>query len=136
MVTPRRSVKKGRWTRSFIVAFLAITAAVLFTANPVIASDMATAKPVIANVWELSFNVNDDGGKVRKMSIRVDETNDKVSATVDGKPMNVPDKIPFPVKLGEHSRKIVAIYPGPTIVFEGSYCVYIKDRWIGTPPCP
>ena len=35
MVTPRRSVTERRWTRGFIVAFLAIAAAVLLTAQPV-----------------------------------------------------------------------------------------------------
>jgi hypothetical protein len=124
MATPRRSVTKGRWTRGFTVAFLAIAAAVLLT-----------AQPVLANTWELSIDVK-DAGKVKKMVIKVDEAKDQVSATVDGKPVKVSDKIPFPVKLGEHSRKIGAIYPGPTIVFEGSSCVYIKGHWIGTPPCP
>jgi len=128
MVTSRRSVTKGRWTRSFIVAFLAITAAVLFT-----------AKPVIANTWELSIDLKNDAGKANKLMIRVDEAKDQVSATVDGKPVKVSDKIPYPVKLGDHSRKIGAIYPGPTIVFEGSYCIFIKNRWISVPagyPCP
>jgi len=135
MVTPRRSITKWRWTRCFIVAFLASSAAILLTAKPVLASDKATAKPVIANVWELSFNVK-DGKEVKKMVIKVDEAKDHVSATVDGEPVNVPGKTPFPVKLGEHTRILGAIYPGPVIVFEGSYCVWVKDRWIGTPPCP
>ncbi len=34
MVTPRRSITEKRWTRGFTVAFLAITAAVLFIALP------------------------------------------------------------------------------------------------------
>jgi len=135
MVTPRRSITKGRWIRGFIVAFLASTAAILLTAKPVIASDKATAKPVIANVWELSFNVK-DGKEVKKMVIKVDEAKDQVSATVDGEPVKVSEKIPFPVKLGDHSRILGAIYPGPVIVFEGSYCVWVKNRWIGPPPCP
>ena len=150
MATPRRSVKKVRWTRGFIVAFLAFTAAILLTAKPVIASemvtakpgmanDMMTAKPGMANAWGLIIDVKDDGGKVNKMTIRVNETIDKVSATMDGKELKVSDKVPFPIVLGKHTGKIAAIYPGPTIVFEGSTCVLIRNRWISYPPgtvCP
>jgi hypothetical protein len=129
MVTPRRSVKKVRWIRGFIVAFLAFTAAILLT-----------AKPVMANAWGLIIDVKDDGGNVKKMTIRANETMDKVSATVDGKELKVSDKIPYPVEVGgKHTRKIGAIYPGPTIVFEGSSCVLIGNRWISYPPgtkCP
>jgi len=93
----------------------------------------------MANTWELIIDVKADAGKEKKMTIRVDEAKDLVSATVDGKPLKVSDKIPFPVPLGKHTGKIAAIYPGPTIVFEGSTCVFIKNRWVGYPPgtvCP
>jgi hypothetical protein len=139
MVTPRRSVKKVRWIRGFIVAFLAFTAAILLTAKPVIASDMVTAKPGMANAWGLIIDVKEDGGKVKIMTIRVNETTDKVSATMEGKELKVSDKVPFPIVLGKHTGKIAAIYPGPTIVFEGSTCVLIRNRWISYPPgtvCP
>lgn len=125
MVTPRRSVAEVRWTRGFIVAFLAMTAAV-----------MLAAQPVLAEEWELMFDVK-DGGK--KMRIKYDETKDKVTATMDGKELKVSEKVPFPIVLGRHTGKIAAIYPGPAIVFEGSTCVLIKNRWIGYPPgtvCP
>lgn len=125
MVTPRRSVAEARWTRGFIVAFLAMTAAV-----------MLAAQPVLAEEWELMFDVK-DGGK--KMRIKYDETKDKVTATMDGKELKVSEKVPFPIVLGKHTGKIAAIYPGPAIVFEGSTCVLIKNRWIGYPPgtvCP
>jgi hypothetical protein len=128
MVTPRRSVKKVRWIRGFIVAFLAFTAAILLT-----------AKPVMANAWGLIIDVKEDGGKVKIMTIRVNETTDKVSATMEGKELKVSDKVPFPIVLGKHTGKIAAIYPGPTIVFEGSTCVLIRNRWISYPPgtvCP
>jgi hypothetical protein len=127
MITPRRSVTEKRWTRGFTVAFLAMAAAVLFLALPA----CSTKSRII--------DVKDNAGKVHKMTIMVDETNDQVSATVDGNALKVSEKIPFPVKLGEHSRNIGAIYPGPTIVFEGSSCVWVNNRWIGYPAgtvCP
>jgi len=124
MVTTRRTVRGKGWIRGFIVAFLAIAAAVLLT-----------AQPVKAYASELNFDVKDEG-KVKKMSIKVDDAKGSVSATVDGKPVKVNDPLPFPIVLGKNCRKIQAIYPGPVIVFEGSYCVFYNNRWIGTPPCP
>jgi len=88
-------------------------------------------------------DVKDNEGKVHKMKIKVDEANDNVSATVDGIAMDVTGKIPFPVKLGDHSRSIGGIYPGPMIVFEGSSCTCYPYggglRCIAYPPgtpCP
>ena len=63
----------------------------------------------------------------------------EISATVDGIALTVSEKKPFPIILGEHSRIIGAINPGPVIVFEGSTCVFINNRWIAYPPgttCP
>lgn len=127
MVTPRRPITEKRGTRGFTAAFLAIAAAVLFIALPA-----CSPKTTIVDV-------KDNEGKVHKMTIKVDETNDNVSATVDGNALKVTEKIPLPVKLGEHSRTLGAIHPGPIIVFEGSSCVWVKNRWIAYPPgtpCP
>jgi ribosomal protein L14 len=127
-MTPRRSITEKRWTRGFTVAFLAFAAAVMFIALPACSSLKTTI-----------VDVKDNAGNVHNMKIKVDEANDNVSATVDGIAMNVTKKIPFPVKLGDHSRSIGAIYPGPMIVFEGSSCVWVKNRWIAYPPgtpCP
>ena len=127
MVTPRRSITEGRWTRGFTVAFLAIAAAVLFIALPA----CSTKSTII--------DVKDNQGIARKMTIKVDETKDQVFATVDGEPLTVSEKKPFPVKLGEHTQQIRAIYPGPVIVFGGSSCYFINNRWIAYPPgtpCP
>lgn len=127
MTTPRGSVTEKRWTRGFTVAFMAMAAAVLFIALP--ACGLKTT----------IVDVKDNKGMIHKMTIQIDETNDQVSATVDGNAMNVPEKKPFPVQLGEHSRSIAGIYPGPVIVFEGSSCVWVKNRWIGYPAgtvCP
>ena len=124
---PRRSITEKRWIRGFTVAFLAITAAILLAAQPVA---MAADRLVI--------DVK-DGDKVKKMEIWHDSDMSNVTAIVDGKPMNVSDRKPFPIVLGPHTQKIVAIHPGPVIVFEGSTCVLIGYRWIGYPPgtvCP
>ena len=46
MVTPRRSITEGRWTRSITIAFLAIAAAVMFIAL----SGCGTRKTTIIDV--------------------------------------------------------------------------------------
>ncbi len=94
----------------FIVAFLAITAAVMFV-----------AQPVAVNAERLVIDVK-DGGKVEKMELWYDSGMSNVSAIVDGKAMKISDLKPFPIELGSHARKIAAILPGPVIVFEGSTC--------------
>ena len=127
MVTPRRSVTKVRWIRGFIVAFLAITAAIMFTAQPV----AMAAERLVVDVK--------DGDKVKKMEIWHDSDMTNVVAIVDGKALKVSDKQDFPIKLGEHTKRIVAIHPGPVIVFEGSWCALVGGRWIAYPPgtpCP
>lgn len=128
MVTPRRSVKKVRGIRGFIVAFLAIMAAILLI-----------AQPVAVNAAEI--DVKHDG-KVKKMVIEYNPATDNVVATVDGVKHKVTKKFDYPILLGKNTQKIVGIYPGevPIIVFEGnSSCVLIRGRWIGYPPstvCP
>ena len=128
MITPRRSVTEKRWTRGFIVAFLASTAAVLLT-----------AQPIVANAAEI--DVKHDG-KVKKMVIEYNPATDNVVATVDGAKHKVTKKFDYPILLGKNTQKIVRIYPGeaPIIVFEGnSSCVLIRGHWIGYPAstvCP
>lgn len=126
-MTPRRSIAEKRWIRGFTVAFLAITATILLIAQPVA---MAADRLVI--------DVK-DGDKVKKMEIWHDSDMSNVTAIVDGKPMNVSDRKPFPIVLGPHTQKIVAIHPGPVIVFEGSNCIWLGGKWIAYPPgtpCP
>ena len=127
MVTSRRSVTKGRWTRSFIVAFLASTAAVMFIA-------LSGCYPKTAII-----DVKDKENNKKQMLITYDRNMENISATVDGKNIVVGKPHEFPIELKEHTRRIVAIHPGPVIVFEGSYCIWVKNRWIAYPPgtpCP
>ena len=124
---PRRSITEKRWTRGFLVAFLAITAAILLI-----------AQPIAVNADKLAIDVK-DGDKAKKMEIVHDSALENVVATVDGKELKVSNRQSFPIVLGPHTQKIVAIYPGPVIVFEGSTCVLIGKRWIAYPPgtiCP
>jgi len=126
-MTPRRSNTEKRWIRGFIVAFLAITATILLIAQPV----AMAADRLVVDVK--------DGDKVKKMEIWYDSDMANVTAIVDGKPLNVSDRKPFPIVLGPHTQKIVAIHPGPVIVFEGSTCIWLGTRWIAYPPgtvCP
>jgi hypothetical protein len=126
-VTPRRSITEKRAIRGFIVAFLAVTAAFLLIAQPVA---MAADRLVI--------DVK-DGDKTKKMEIWHDSDMTNVVAIVDGKKVDVSDRKPFPIVLGPHTQKIVAIHPGPVIVFEGSTCVWLGGKWIAYPPgtvCP
>ena len=126
MATPRRSIAEGRWTRSFTIAFLAMTAAVMFIALP-------GCYPKTAII-----DVKDAKNNPKKMLITYDRNMENISATVDGEALKVTKKN-LPVKLGDHSRILGAIYPGPMIVFEGSSCVYFNHHWIGYPPgtpCP
>jgi hypothetical protein len=128
---PRRSITEKRWIRGLIVAFLAITAAILLIAQPVAVNAAGGDRLVIDAK---------DGDKVKKMEIWHDSDMANVTAIVDGKKLNVSDKKPFPIILGPHTQKIVAIYPGPVIVFEGSTCICLPgNRWIAYPPgtpCP
>lgn len=126
-MTPRRMITEMRWTRGYIVAFLAMTAAIMFV-----------AQPVAVNAERLVIDVKDDS-KVEKMELWYDSGMTNVTAIVDGKALKVSDPKPFPIMLGPHTQKIVAIHPGPVIVFEGSSCIWIGGRWIAYPPgtvCP
>lgn len=127
-MTPRRSITEKRRPRGFIVPFPAITAII-----------MLIAQPVAVNAERLVIDVK-DGAKVRKLEIVYDSTMENVVATVDGKEeLNVSKRQPYPIELGPHTKRIVGIYPGPIIVFEGSTCVLVGGKWIGYPPgtiCP
>ena len=127
---PRRSIKEKRWIRGFIVASLAITAAIMLIAQPVAVNAGGVGRLVIDAK---------DGDKVKKMEIWHESDMANVAAIVDGQTLKVTEKS-LPIELGPHLRKIVGIYPGPVIVFEGSTCVWIPpNRWIGYPPgtrCP
>lgn len=127
MVTPRRPITEKRWTRGFTAAYLASTAAVLFIVLP-------ACYPKTAII-----DVTDKANNKKQMLITYDRNMENISATVDGKNIEVFGPHKFPIVLGEHTKKIVGIYPGPIIVFEGSSCVWVKNRWIGYPPgtpCP
>jgi hypothetical protein len=134
-MTPRRPITEKRWNRGFIVMFLAITAAIMLTALP-------ACQHAARN--ELVVGVKDEMKNPKKMMIRYDRNLDNVTATVDGKNIEISPHRPFPVTLGEHSRKIAGIYRGPFIVFEGSpecvcYPSYLGLRCIPYPPgtpCP
>ena len=131
LLMPRRSNTEKRWTRGFLVAFLAITAAIMFIAQPVAMAAGEGAKRLVVDVK--------DGDKVKQMEIWHDSDMTNVVAIVDGQALKVSDKQVFPIKLGEHTKRIVAIHPGPVIVFEGSWCALIGGRWIAYPPdsvCP
>jgi hypothetical protein len=128
---PRRSITEKRWIRGFIVAFLAITAAILLIAQPVVVN-AAGGRHVIKVK---------DGDREKSMEIWYDSDMANVTAIVDGKALQVSDPKSFPIILGPNIKKIVAIYPGPVIVFEGSpYCICLPgNRWVGYPPgsvCP
>lgn len=126
-MTPRRSITEERWPRGFMVAFLSIMAAI-----------MGIAQPVAMAADRLVIDVK-DGDKVKKMEIWHDSEMSNVVAIVDGKKVDVSDRKPFPIELGPHTRRIVAIHPGPVIVFEGSTCVWLGGKWIAYPPgtvCP
>jgi hypothetical protein len=110
-MTPRRSITEKRWIRGFIVASLAITAAIMLTALP-------ACQHAARN--ELVVGVKDDMNISKSMKITYDRKLDNVIATVDGKKIEISPPHPFPVTLGAHSKKIVGIYTGPFIVFEGS----------------
>ena len=131
MVTPRRSITNKRWIGGFIVAFLAITAAIMLVAQPVAMAAGEGAKRLVIDVK--------DGDKVKQMEIWHDSDMTNVVAIVDGQALKVSDKQVFPILLGEHTKRIVAIHPGPVIVFEGSWCALIGGKWIAYPPgsvCP
>lgn len=126
-MTPRRSITEKKAIRCFIVAFIGITASIMLIAQP---AAMAADRLVI--------DVK-DGDKVKKMEIWHDSEMTNVVAIVDGRKVDVSDRKPFPIVLGEHTRRIVAIHPGPVIVFEGSTCVWLGGKWIAYPPgtvCP
>lgn len=127
-MTPRRSITEKRWPRGFIVAFLAITAAVLLTAHP-----------IVANAAEQEISFKEEDGTLRTVKVKYDDWMRNISATVDGKPLKVSNEQPYPIVLGRNTQKIVGIY-GPVVVFEGnSKCYLIGGRWIGYPPgtvCP
>jgi len=103
------------------------------------AAILLIAQPVVANAAEQEFPVEAKDGTLKTIKIRYDDWMRNISATVDGKPLEVSKERPYPVVLGKNSQKIVGIY-GPVIVFEGnSKCYLIGGRWIGYPPgtvCP
>jgi hypothetical protein len=100
---------------------------------------MLISRPVAVNAGRLVIDVK-DGDKVKKLEIVHDSSMENVVATVDGREeLKVSKRQPFPIELGPHTKRIVGIYPGPIIVFEGSTCVLIGGKWIGYPPgtvCP
>ena len=129
MITSRRSITEKRWIRSFTVAFLAMAAAVMFISLSACSSRTAI------------IDVKDEMNNPKKMMITYDRNMENVSATVDGKNIEVSRSHKFPIDLGEHTKKIVEIHHGPLIVFSGSpsRCVLVGTKWIGYPPgtpCP
>jgi hypothetical protein len=118
-----------RWLGGFTVTFLAIAAAVLLT-----------AQPIVANAAEQEIPIMKDGKPITVVKVKYDDWMRNISATADGKPLGVDNtEQNYPIVLRHNTQKIVGVY-GPVIVFEGnSYCILIGGRWIGYPPgtkCP
>jgi hypothetical protein len=128
-MTPRRSITEKRWIRGFTVAFLAITAAILLIAQ---SEAMAAAERLVIDVK--------DGDQVKKVEIWHDSDLTNVVVIIDGQVLKPSDRKPFPIELGPHTKRIVGIYPGPVIVFDGSpNCYLINNKWYSYPPgsvCP
>jgi hypothetical protein len=128
MVTARSTVRGKGWIRGVIVAILASAAAC-----------MMIFQPVVAKAAEQEILYKEKDGTLKILKIKYDDWVRNISATVDGKPLKVSDEHPYPIVLGENTKKIVGIY-GPVVVFEGnSSCYLIGGRWIGYPPgtkCP
>jgi hypothetical protein len=87
------------------------------------------------------IDVKDEMNNPKKMMITYDRKMENISATVDGKNIEVSKPQKFPIELGEHTRKIVEIHHGPLIVFAGSptRCILVGGKWIAYPPgtpCP
>ncbi len=135
MLTPRRTGREKGWIWGFTVAFLAITTTIVFAAETFAVT--------------LNIPVKDKDGKEDTMIIKYEGAGDNVTATTRrGKEkIKISKPVPFsmdnPIKLGEHTKKIVEIRPGSVIVFEGSTCIPIPVaggiRWIAYPPetvCP
>jgi hypothetical protein len=110
MLRPKGMVTGKGWSGVFFVTLLAIAAVILLIAQPVVAVE----KPV-------EFDVKGLDGKVKKIKISYDSPVDNVVVTED----NVALKsqiLMFPIEL-KHVKRIVGIFPGPFIVFDGSTCV-------------
>jgi hypothetical protein len=104
-----------------------------------IAIVLLAVQPVVANAAEKDIPVTDKDGKQKVVKVKYDSGMTNISATMDGKPVKVSGPNPYPIQLGDHTRKIAAIYEGPIIVFEGSACILIGGRWIAIPAdhtCP
>jgi len=127
MLRPKGIVTAEKGFRLFFVTLLAIAAAFLWI-----------ARPVVANAEKITI-VLDDG---KKMEIEYDSSLVNVSANVEGKKLDVSKQASYPIVLGKNTKKIVGIYPGPVpvIIFEGnSNCYLIGGHWIGVPTgtvCP
>ena len=74
------------------------------------------------------------------MEIWYDSDLTNVVAIVEGEELDVSKQASYPIVLGKNTKKIVGIYPGPVIIFEGnSNCYLIGGHWIGVPTgtvCP
>ena len=127
MLRPKEIVTAEKGFKLFFVTLLAIAAAILWI-----------ARPVVANAEKITL-VLDDG---KKMEIEYDSSLVNISASVEGKKWDVSKKASYPIVLGNNTRKIAGIYPGPVpvIIFEGnSKCYLIGNCWIGVPAgtvCP
>jgi hypothetical protein len=127
MLQPKGIATGGKGFRVLFIPLLAIAAAILWI-----------AQPVVANAERVTIVLADG----KKMELEYDASMVNVLATVDGKNWKVGDKKSYPVVLGHNTQKIVGIYPGPVpvVIFEGnSNCYLINGRWIGYPAgtvCP
>jgi len=128
MFRPKGNGARMGWPGGIIVTLLMIAAA-----------SMVIAQPVVASAAEQEIPVKEKDGALKTIKVKHDDWMRNISATADGKPLEVSKEQPYPIVLGKNSQKIVGIY-GPVIVFEGnSKCFLVGGRWIGYPPgtvCP
>jgi hypothetical protein len=90
---PRRSSTENRWNRGFTVAFLAMAAAVMIIA-------LAACSPKTAII-----DVKDEKNNPKKMMITYDRNMENISATVDGKNIEVSKATQIPHRTGRTHEK-------------------------------
>ena len=125
------------------IAFVAVSVAILWIAQPVVAR--AEKKDVSVKV---AVKDEKDTPKTLTISYSYDDKkpdtlkNAKIGATLDSGPQPASgNPVSLPVRLGSHTKNLVAVYPGPIpiIVFDGSgSCVWVRDHWVHPPgvTCP
>ena len=128
------------WPGLLFVSFLAIAAAIMVIAQPVVGA--AADVPLLDKDGKPEMDPATRSPKM--MTIAVDSKNEVVGVLVGGKQLEpAGGKNDYPIKLDKHSNKeIWLIEPGPppVVVMGASCCCYlIAGKWYSYPPgqtCP